>query len=169
MITLNPDTGYYQGRMLELGNDNTNVFGDCVPVALANYLMLKKIRRNTIDDIVQAIFRDSKYIKEEGAVTFKDMPSLLNDVLKDYFNNEIHVHLYHFFSFEEQIGGEHKEHFTQIRGKTMFTYPAIMISSSRLNEGGGHVWTALKYPGIGMVQINNDGHVYQNPDEELLG
>ncbi len=76
MPTLNEETGFYRGKIYE--HDGQNYRGECVPVAVANYLRLKEIPKDTIENVVNSIIRVTLY----GNFTEDSMPDEYSNHVK---------------------------------------------------------------------------------------
>ena len=79
MVSINPETGYYEGKWRRDGV--VFIIEQGFPVAVANYLKLKGIQEENIGDVVGAMSIDQRYIQDSLN------PYLIPDILDEVFTN----------------------------------------------------------------------------------
>lgn len=161
MPTLNEETGFYRGNIHMDGEVRGERYvgkvyvGECVPTAVANYLLLHEIPKDTIEKVLKAMEKSPEYDDITGGFNPFDVPKAVERALRTHIDKDIQVTLYTTLP-ESKIPDEKKSHVKHNPKGTRISVPAIAFTNF---EGYQHLWVAAGNP---PARIDNDGNAYES-------
>ncbi len=156
MPTLNEETGFYRGKTFEKNGEE--YFGECVPTAVANYLLLHGISKDAIENVLQGIIECPDYMGVGGGVSTFDMPEIVERALRTHIDEDIQVALYSTIP-ENKVPNEKKNRVKHIPKGTNISPPTIVLTE--VERSFQHVWVVAGGP-FAPERIDNDGKVYES-------
>lgn len=156
MPTLNRETGFYQGKTVE--RNGQTYLTECLPTAVANYLLLHGISKDAIENVLQGIIERPEYMGVGGGVSTFDIPEIVERALRTHIDEDIRVTLYSTIP-KNKVPNEKKNRVKHIPKGTNISPPVIVLTE--VERSFQHLWVVAGGPFV-PERIDNDGKAHES-------